>query len=205
MSRGNDTRLAVLEHAFSLASKVGLDGLTIGRLADDLELSKSGLFGHFQSKQALQVQVLRHAADKFVDAVLRPALKAPRGEARVRQLFERWLDWPRVVPQPGGCIFVAAATELDDKPGPARDVLVELQRDWLEVLANAVRTAASVGDFREGADPEQFAQDLYGIMLACHHASRLLRDPKAVKRARVAFEVVLSAVRAGKPGRSRAH
>jgi AcrR family transcriptional regulator len=197
--------MAVLEHAFSLASQVGLDGLTIGRLADDLELSKSGLFGHFQSKEALQVQVLRHAADKFVDAVLRPALKAPRGEARVRQLFERWLDWPRVVPQPGGCIFVAAATELDDKPGPARDVLVELQRDWLEVLANAVRTAASVGDFHAAADPEQFAQDVYGIMLACHHASRLLRDPKAVKRARVAFEAVLSTARASKAGRSRTH
>jgi AcrR family transcriptional regulator len=205
VTRGSDTRKAVLEHAFNLASQVGLDGLTIGRLAEDLDLSKSGLFGHFQSKEALQVQVLRHAADRFVDAVLRPALKAPRGEARVRQLFERWLEWPKVVPQQGGCLFVAAATELDDKPGPARDVLVELQRDWLEVLANAVRTAIAVGDFHEGADPEQFAQDLYGIMLACHHASRLLRDPKAEKRARVAFDALLQAARAGKPGRSRAH
>ena len=204
MSRGGDeTRLAVLDHAFSLASQVGLGGLTIGRLADDLKISKSGLFGHFQSKEALQVQVLRHAADKFVGAVLRPALKAPRGEARVRQLFERWLEWPQVVPQPGGCIFVAAATELDDKPGPARDVLVELQRDWLEVLANAARTAVAVGDFHRSADPEQFAQDLYGIMLACHHARRLLRDPKAVERSRVAFEGVLGAARAGTSARSR--
>jgi len=205
MSRGSDTRKAVLDHAFILASQVGLDGLTIGRLAEDLDLSKSGLFGHFQSKEALQVQVLRHAADRFVDAVLRPALKAPRGEPRVRQLFERWLDWPRGVPQPGGCVFVAAATELDDKPGPARDVLVELQRDWLEVIANAVRTAVGVGDFRDTADPEQFAQDLYGVMLACHHASRLLRDPQAQKRARVAFEALLSGVRSEKPSRSSAH
>jgi AcrR family transcriptional regulator len=176
-----------------LASQVGLDGLTIGRLADDLDLSKSGLFAHFQSKEALQVQVLRHAADRFVEAVLRPALKAPRGESRVRQLFERWLDWPRVVPQPGGCVFVAAATELDDKPGPARDLLVELQRDWLEVIANAVRTAIGTGDFHGGVDPEQFAQDLYGIMLASHHATRLLRDPKAVTRARAAFEAIVKA------------
>lgn len=205
MSRGQETRKAVLDHAFTLASQVGLDGLTIGRLAEDLDLSKSGLFGHFQSKEALQVQVLQHAAERFVDAVLRPALKAPRGEARVRQLFERWIDWPRVVPQPGGCLFVAAATELDDKPGPARDMLVELQRDWMEVLANAVRTAIAVGDFHDGADPEQFAQDLYGIMLACHHASRLLRDPKAETRARVAFEAILQAARAGKPRRSRGH
>jgi AcrR family transcriptional regulator len=205
VSRGNDTRLAVLDHAFSLASQIGLDGLTIGRLAEDLELSKSGLFGHFQSKEALQVQVLRHAADKFVDAVLRPALKAPRGEARVRQLFERWLDWPRVVPQRGGCIFVAAATELDDKPGPARDLLVELQRDWLEVLANSVRTAIGVGDFRESADPEQFAQDVYGIMLASHHASRLLQDPKAFDRARTALEAIVRAARVINPGRSRAN
>jgi AcrR family transcriptional regulator len=195
MTRGEDTRRAVLEHAFSVASRVGLDGLTIGRLAEDLSLSKSGLFGRFQSKQALQVQVLQHAADRFVDAVVRPALKAPRGEARVRQLFERWIDWPRVVPQPGGCIFVAAATELDDKPGPARDLLVKLQRDWLEVIAGAVRTAVSEGDFHRQADPEQFAQDLYGVMLACHHASRLLGDPKAVDRARAAFEALVGTAR----------
>lgn len=195
----------MLDRAFGLATQVGLDGLTIGRLAADLELSKSGLFGHFQSKEALQVQVLRHAAERFVEAVLRPALKAPRGEPRLRQLFERWLEWPKAVPQPGGCLFVAAATELDDKPGHARDVLVELQRDWLEVLANAVRTAIAVGDFHEGTDPEQFAQDLYGIMLACHHATRLLRDPKAEKRARTAFEAILAAARSGKPARSHAH
>lgn len=203
MSRGADTRQAVLEHAFSLASRLGLDGLTIGRLAEDLNLSKSGLFGHFQSKQALQVQVLQHAADRFVDAVVRPALKAPRGEARVRQLFERWLDWPRKVPQPGGCLFVAAATELDDKPGPARDLLVKLQRDWLEVIAGAVGTAVAEGEFRREADPEQFAQDLYGIMLACHHASRLLGDPKAEDRARRAFEALVENARATR--RPRAH
>jgi len=201
VTKGSETRQAVLEHAFALASQVGLDGLTIGRLAEDLSLSKSGLFGHFQSKEALQVQVLQHAADRFVDAVVRPALKSPRGEPRVRQLFERWLDWPRVVPQPGGCLFVAAATELDDKPGPARDLLVKLQRDWLEVIANAVRAAVAEGDFREGADPEQFAQDLYGIMLACHHASRLLRDPGAVKRARTGFEALVEAARRRKPRR----
>jgi AcrR family transcriptional regulator len=202
MTRRHATRENVLQHAFSLASQIGLDGLTIGRLAGDLDLSKSGLFGHFQSKEALQVQVLQHAADRFVEVVVRPALKAPRGEPRVRQLFERWLDWPRLAPQPGGCIFVAAATELDDKPGPARELLVRLQREWLGAIATAVRAAIAAGDFKEAADPEQFAQDLYGVMLACHHATRLLRDPKAIRRARAAFEALVEAARSRRPRRA---
>ena len=128
-NKGADTRHAVLERAVTLASRVGLGGLTIGTLAEDLQLSKSGLFGHFRSKEALQIQVLDHAAARFVDAVVRPALAQPRGEPRLRSLFHRWLDWARSSPMPGGCLFVAAATELDDQAGPVRDRLELLQRD----------------------------------------------------------------------------
>src|SRR5262252_11254590 len=129
MGKGELTRQAILERATALASRVGLEGVSIGRLSEELGLSKSGLFAHFGAKQALEVEVLRFAADRFVDGVVRPALAAPRGEPRVRAVFERWLAWDRrsrVVP--GGCLFVAAATELDDRPGPARDELVRLQR-----------------------------------------------------------------------------
>jgi len=196
MSKGEETRQAILDRAVGLASALGLEGLTIGRLAGELDLSKSGLFAHFQSKEALQVQVLEAAAARFVEVVVKPALGAPRGEPRVRALFERWLAWPKAVPQPGGCLFVAASIELDDKPGPARDLLVKLQRDWLDVLAVAVRTAVAEGHFEKSTDPEQFAFELYGTMLMCHHASRLLRDPKAVGRARRAFENLLAAARA---------
>jgi AcrR family transcriptional regulator len=190
-TKGADTRHAVLERAVALASKVGLGGLTIGTLADELQLSKSGLFGHFRSKEALQIQVLNHAAERFVEAVVRPALAQPRGEPRVRSLFHRWLDWARSSPMPGGCLFVAAATELDDKDGPVRDRLQALQREWLGVIATSFQKGIEEGHFPEDADPDQFAHDLYGVMLAYHHAHRLLRDPKAEARARHAFQQLL--------------
>jgi AcrR family transcriptional regulator len=190
-TKGADTRHAVLEHAVSLASRVGLGGLTIGTLAEDMHLSKSGLFGHFRSKEALQIQVLDHAAARFVEAVVRPALEEARGAPRLRSLFEHWLAWAHSSPMPGGCLFVAAATELDDKSGPVRDRLEQLQRDWLGVMATSFRKGIDAGLFPPDADPEQFAHDMYGVMLAYHHAHRLLRDPKAEARARRAFEALL--------------
>lgn len=195
MGKGDLTRHTVLEHATRVASQVGLEGLTIGRLADDLDLSKSGLFAHFKSKEALQIQVIEFARERFVEAVLRPALKASRGEPRVRALFERWFDWSRASGTATGCIFVALAAELDDRPGPAREHLVRSQKDWLEFLANAFRIGIEEGHFRADADPEQFAHDLYGIMLAHHHASRLLEDPHARERAHRSFEALLHAAR----------
>jgi AcrR family transcriptional regulator len=194
MSKGELTRQAIVEEATRVASRVGLGGLTIGSLAADTGLSKSGLFAHFHSKESLQLQVVEHARSRFVDLVVRPALKAPRGEPRVRELFERWLAWESDLP--GGCVFVAAASELDDQPGPVRDQLAADQRDWLETVATVFQGGVTEGHFRAGADPDQFAQDLYGVMLAYHHASRLLRDPRAEERARRALERLLDAARA---------
>ncbi len=195
MGKGELTRQAVVDRAVGLASSVGLEGLTIGRLADELELSKSGLFAHFGSKEALQMQVLERAAERFIDVVVKPALAAPRGEPRVRALFERWRTWPKAVPQPGGCLFVAASAELDDRPGPARELLVKLQRDWLDTLAGAVRIAVAEGHFRKQVDAQQFAFEMYALMLMGHLAARLLRDPKAGERTRRAFEALLDAAR----------
>ncbi len=195
LSRGALTRQTILQHAAGLASQLGLEGLSIGRLADDLRLSKSGLFAHFQSKEALQLQVLDFAASRFVDTVVKPTLAAPRGEPRVRAAFERWLEWPRKSALPGGCFFVAASSELDDRRGPVRDKLVRLQKDWLDTLAGVVRTAIAEGDFGDDVDPDQFAHDLYGIMLASHHAARLLRDPKAGARTRAAFDALIARAR----------
>src|ERR1700704_2875943 len=123
MSKGATTRQAILSHALGLATKLGVEGLTIGRLADDLGMSKSGLFAHFRSKDVLQVEVLRMAAERFIETVTRPALTAPRGEPRVRALIDRWFSWEQSPPLPGGCPFTAAAFELDDRPGPARNFL----------------------------------------------------------------------------------
>jgi len=192
MRKGESTRHEILEHAAGLASRVGLEGLTIGRLAEDLELSKSGLFAHFRSKEALQLQVLEHAGARFSEVVLRPALAVARGEPRLRAIFERWRRWPKESGMPGGCFFVQAAVELDDQPGPVRDLLVKQQRDWLDAIATVVRTAVAEGHFREDVDPEQVAHELHGIMLGWHHSARLLRDPRAEERARIAFEALIA-------------
>jgi AcrR family transcriptional regulator len=201
LRKGALTRQAILEHAARMASRVGLEGLTIGGLSEELQLSKSGLFAHFKSKEALQLQVLEFGIERFVDTVVKPALAAPRGERRVRALFERWIEWPKSSGL-AGCMFVALATELDDRPGPVRERLVQSQRDWLDVIANCVRTAVVEGDFRKQVDPEQFAHELYGIMLANHHAVRLLRDRNAVERTRRGFERLLDDARAQPKARS---
>ncbi len=192
MGKGDETRLAVLDQAVEVARRVGLSGLTIGALAEQTQLSKSGLFGHFRSKEALHLQVLAHARARFEEAVGRPAVRAPRGEPRVRELFDRWLEWDA---KPGGCPFVAAATEYDDQPGAVRDRLVRDQRDMFDMVATIFRTGVAEGHFRADADPDQFAQDLYGVILACHHGTRLLGDPGAEVRARRAFEALLAAAR----------
>jgi AcrR family transcriptional regulator len=195
MPKGAETRRAILEHALSVATKEGLEGLTIGRLAQDLRLSKSGLFAHFRGKDELLLQVLETAKARFVEQVVKPGLAARRGEARVRALFESWLAWERSSALPGGCPFVAAAVELDDRPGPARDYVVQSQRDWLDVLATAARTGIQEGQFRPDFDAEEFAFELHGIMLAYHHVARLLHDPRADARVRGAFESLLARAR----------
>lgn len=195
MGKGEFTRQAILDRAAGLASRVGLDGLTIGALATELQLSKSGLFAHFRSKETLQLQVLDHAAALFVDRVVRPALAAPRGEPRLRLLLDRWLDWVRSSDVPGGCLFVQASTEWDDQPGPVRDRVADFQRQWLDVIATSFRKGIEAGLFRSDADPGQFAYDTSGVMLAYHHASRLLRDPAAEAHARAAFDALLLAAR----------
>ncbi|HEY3008506.1 MAG TPA: TetR/AcrR family transcriptional regulator [Micromonosporaceae bacterium] len=192
MGKGDETRIAVLDQAVDVARRVGLSGLTIGSLAEQAQLSKSGLFGHFRSKEALQLQILEHARTRFEEAVARPALRAPRGEPRVRELFDRWLRWDSL---PGGCPFVAAATEFDDQPGAVRDRLVRDQRDLFDMIATVFRTGITEGHFREDADPDQFAQDFYGVILARHHTIRLLGDQRAEARARSAFEALLTNAR----------
>ncbi len=196
-SKGEQTRVAILDAAMRLASELGLEGVTIGRLAETLDLSKSGLFAHFESKEDLQLRVLERAAELFEEAVVRPALAAPSGEPRLRVLFERWLEWPKRVRQPGGCIWVAAATELDDRPGAPRDRLAELWRQWLATLSRVIRRAQEVGHFRPDLDPELLAVEINGIALAWHLSARLLRDPRALARARAAFERLVADARAG--------
>jgi AcrR family transcriptional regulator len=192
MGKGAETRERILDQAVALASRDGLEGLTLGTLSSELGLSKSGLFAHFGSKDELQLQVLQAAVARFHETVIRPALSAPRGEPRIRAFFESWLEWANSPWMPGGCIFVAAATELDDHPGPQRDFLAQTHRERVAFLAKAARLAVEAGHFRPDLDLEQFAFDIDSIVLGYHHAQRLLRDPKAEAHARTAFERLLA-------------
>jgi AcrR family transcriptional regulator len=175
MQKGYATRQAILDGAIQVASREGLAGLSIGPLAVQLQMSKSGLFAHFRSKEQLQLQTLSHARERFVQVVVRPAWELPRGESRVRALFDYWQRWDHSGLS-GGCIFVAAAVELDDRPGALRDALVQYEWEWLELLTSVTRDAIATGDFRTNLDPAQFGFELHGLMLSHHYLSRLILD-----------------------------
>lgn len=193
VSKGEDTRRTILERASGMARREGLGGLTIGALSTELHMSKSGLFAHFGSKEALQIAILEHTAQDFVDRVVRPALREPRGVARLRAAFDGWLDWG-LGPSVDGCLFVDATTEFDDRPGPVRDALVAHEQDWLDALAQIVRSGAADGRFRTDVEPEQVAFELYGILISAHRAVRLMRDPRGTARARTAFDALVARI-----------
>lgn len=199
VSKGDDTRDSVLRVALAQSSRVGLRGITIGGLADSLDMSKSGLFGHFGSKEGLQSAVMDYAADAFTQLVIRPALKEPRGEPRLRTLFARWLGWGGYADYalPGGCIFVSVASEYDDEPdGPVRSKVVQIERDLLDTIETIVRGGVTEGQFRESTDAAAFAHDMLAIMLGYNFSARLLHDPQAVQRAEAAFDRLLDHIRA---------
>jgi len=196
MSKGAATKDRIIERALRTASVEGLEGISLGRLAADVGMSKSGLFAHFASKEELQLDVLEAASARFVDVVVRPAMQEPRGEPRVRSMFEHWLVWERHESLPGGCVFMHAAAELDDRPGPARDALVHWQRQWLDVLAKAARIAIDAGHFRAELDPALFAFQQLGLVLGYYHARRLLNDALAEEHVRTAFDALVAAARA---------
>jgi len=155
-------------------------------------MSKSGLFAHFGSREDLQLAVLEHAAQRYGERVLMPALKIERGLPRLRAMFESWLDWAISSGLPGGCIMIAAAAEYDDRPGPIRDAVIANQHRGNAVTQKAVRLAVEEGHLRSDTDPEQIAFELLGIVLAAHNHRRLLGDKEARKRALIAFEQLIA-------------
>jgi AcrR family transcriptional regulator len=191
MGKGEETRRAIIDEALELASTVGLEKLTIGALAGTTGMSKSGLFAHFRSKEQLQLQVLAEARQRFIEIVIAPAMQKPRGEARLRAIFESTMkQWEEDLP--GGCIFHAVSAELDDQPGPARDYLVETQRDYADTLRRAAEIAVEEGEFRKDLDLDQFVFELGSITAAYHHFGRLLGDREADQRARKMFQGLLA-------------
>lgn len=197
MSKGDQTRERILDRAFRQAGRDGLSGLSIGGLATELGLSKSGLFAHFGSKEDLEVAVLAKTAEQFEANVIKPALRAARGLPRLRKLFELWLRWMADPTLPGGCVFLAAAIELDDREGRARDYLVDAQQRLRSTLAQAARLAIEQGHFRADLDCECFAFEMFAIVFGYHHSRRLMRDAKAEAHAHAAFERLLAEAAAG--------
>ncbi|HPG81278.1 MAG TPA: TetR/AcrR family transcriptional regulator [Piscinibacter sp.] len=190
MHKGQQTRATILDAALTLASHMGLEGLSIGALAEVTGMSKSGVFAHFGSRDELQIAVVREYHNKFEEEVFYPALREPRGLPRLRALFELWVK--RVAVEiDSGCIYISGAVEFDDRPGPVRDALVDMVQTWQDALERAIAMAIDEGHLRADTDPAQMLFEVHGLILALHHDARFLRHPGAVDRARVAFRRVL--------------
>lgn len=184
--RGLRTRRAILRKAVNLASIEGLEGLTIGRLANALRISKSGLFAHFGSKEDLQCAVVEAARDIFVERVVRPAYKY-EGLKRLRALCENWLEYGEERVFPGGCFFSAASLEFDDRPGRVRNKIVGLMQRWLGSLEQAARDAQLAGEIKKSADVQQLAFEIQALAMGSNWSSRLFRDADVFRSARRAI------------------
>lgn len=176
MKKGPQTKEMILKTALDSTSKLGLEGLSIGELAKKVGMSKSGLFGHFNSKEKLQQMVIDYAAENFTANVIRPATKLPRGIPRIEGIFNNWKKWSHTF-FTGGCPFVSAAFEYDDRPGIVREQIKKHQTRMIESFQHAAEIAVKEGQFKSNLDTKQFAFDFYSIMLGFHLFNRLLQDP----------------------------
>jgi AcrR family transcriptional regulator len=192
MGRGVSTKSQIVDTAVRIASMVGLEGLSFGSLAKAVGMSKSGLYAHFQAKDELQLSVLKAASEIFTSTVLKPAFNKPRGEPRVRAMFENWMSHLNGNDNlPGGSVFISASIELDDRPGPLRDYVKEQQKALIQTIQDAAKMSVEEGHFRADLDTEQFAWTMYSFVLGYHHFKRMLEDPKAEEHLRNSFEGLL--------------
>ena len=190
MTKGKETKKIILEAGLDMASQLGLEGVSIGALARETDMSKSGLFAHFQSKENLQIEILDYAARVFSEDVIIPALATEGGIPRIKALIKNWIKWGDSLT--GGCVFVTASTDYSDRPGKVRECLIKQQEDWIDCLRRIAESAIKVGDFREGIDCEQFAFDLYSLLLGFHLYDKLLDDTETRKRQEIALERLLA-------------
>lgn len=199
LQKGLQTKHTIIDAALGLAAQIGLEGLSIGALAEVTKMSKSGVFAHFGSREELQISVIREYYARFADEVFSPAMDEARGLPRVRALFDHWMKRVAVELQ-SGCIFISGAVEFDDRPGPVRDALASSVKTWLAALHRAVVQAKEAGHLRADTDEEQMAFEIHGLILALHYDARFLKNPGAIARANTGFEHIL--VRYGTPAAS---
>jgi AcrR family transcriptional regulator len=202
LARGDSTRRAILGRAMQLASAEGLEDLSIARLAADLGMSKSGLFAHFGSKEELQLSTLRAARRVFTDAAVVPAQDAKKGIVRLKTLLDTWLGYVGGETFAGGCLFMEASAEFDNRPGPVRDLIAETMKMWVDLLTEQAARAVERGELAEGTDPAQLTWELHAFGLGLNWDKQLYGSEAALERARKAVADRLAAAATGK-GRRR--
>ncbi|HYW56813.1 MAG TPA: TetR/AcrR family transcriptional regulator [Polaromonas sp.] len=191
MQKGQQTKAAIVDAALGLATQIGLEGLSIGALAEVMRMSKSGVFAHFGSREELQISVIREYFTRFEEEVFYPALKEPKGLPRVQALFGNWMKRVAIELQ-SGCIFISGAVEFDDRPGPVRDALATSVQTWLAALYRAVVLAKQAGHLDADADERQIAFEIHGLILALHYEARFLKTPGSLDRTLRAFQSILA-------------
>jgi AcrR family transcriptional regulator len=189
MTKGKDTKNIILNAGLEMASQLGLESVTIGALAKETNMSKSGLFAHFNSKENLQIEILKYAGQRFSEIVVVPALMIEPGILRIKALVDNWVDWSFTLS--GGCIFVSASSDFSDRPGKVREALLRQQEEWLDSLRRMAESAIRAGDFRKDIDCDQFAFDLYSLLLGFHFYYKLLNDSETRKHQRIALDQLL--------------
>ncbi|MBP8018960.1 MAG: TetR/AcrR family transcriptional regulator [Hylemonella sp.] len=192
MLKGQQTKAAIVDAALGLATHIGLEGLSIGALADVAQMSKSGVFAHFGSREELQISVIREYHVRFEAEVFYPALKAKRGLPRVRALFANWMKRTSVEID-SGCIYISGAVEFDDRPGPVRDALASSVQTWLTAMRRAVIQAKDEGHLAHEVDEDQLMFEIHGLILALHYEARFLKTAGSLDRAIQGFNNILAA------------
>jgi AcrR family transcriptional regulator len=191
LHKGQQTKLAIIDAALGLASQIGLEGLSIGVLAEVTQMSKSGVFAHFGSREELQISVVREYFTRFEQEVFYPSLEEPRGLPRLRALFGNWMKRVAVEIQ-SGCIFISGAVEFDDRPGIVRDALASSVKTWLGAVERAVVQATNDEQLRADTDAAQIVFEIHGLILALHYEARFLKTPGSIERAHRGFEHIIT-------------
>lgn len=190
LQKGEQTKAAIVDAALGLATQIGLEGLSIGALAEVTQMSKSGVFAHFGSREELQISVVREYHTRFEDEVFYPAMQEPRGLPRLRALFDHWMKRTSIEID-SGCIYISGAVEFDDRTGPVRDALVGSVKTWLAAMRRAVAFAKDEGHLRADADEDQLLFEIHGLILALHYEARFLKNPGSIARANAGFDNIL--------------
>jgi len=190
LQKGQQTKAAIVDAALGLATQIGLEGLSIGALAEVMQMSKSGVFAHFGSREELQISVVREYHTRFEEEVFYPALGVPRGLPRLRSLFGNWMKRTSVEID-SGCLYISGAVEFDDRPGPVRDALASSVNTWLSAMRRAIEMSIQEGHLYAQTDAAQMAFEVHAMILALHYEARFLRSPDSVQRALTAFESIV--------------